>query len=70
MINRHLLVGAFSELAASLNMQGIKLAPTSVWQAMPYAVPRTSNVTFPQGELSPAASTGIRELARIRRLEG
>ena len=54
--------GAFSELAASLNVHGLKLAPSSVWDALPFRVPRAANVTFPSGELSDGARELLREL--------
>lgn len=43
--------GAFSELAASLNMEGVSLAPSSVWASMPVAAPIAANVSYPEGEL-------------------
>ena len=55
--------GAFSELAASLNVQSLKLAPSSVWQALPFSVPRVANVTYPDGELPLAAREMVRALA-------
>jgi len=43
--------GAFSELAASLNTEGISLAPGSVWAAMPVPALRAANISYPEGEL-------------------
>ena len=46
-----LLLGAsaFSELGASLNGRGLKLAPAHVWEGLSARVPGAINLSYPSG---------------------
>ena len=51
--------GAFSELAASLNQAGLKLAPATVWDALSVHIPRALNLSYPGGQLTRDAAERI-----------
>ena len=46
--------GAFSELAASLNDHGVKLAPAAVWgnmHSVAATIEHNATLTYPEGEI-------------------
>ena len=64
------LPGAFSELAASLNDHGVKLAPAAVWgnmHSVAATIEHNATLTYPDGEIDDdATKDAINTLHRYR----
>ena len=62
--------GAFSELAASLNDHGVKLAPAAVWgnmHSVAATIEHNATLTYPEGEIDDdATKEAINTLHRYR----
>ena len=67
---RWICTGAFSELAASLNDHGVKLAPAAVWgnmHSVAATIEHNATLTYPEGEIDDdATKEAINTLHRYR----